>query len=736
MLKEHLNRYSWAMVSIFYVVFILLLLKPLLTLSVDPKWDAIDQFLPAFTYLSDAIREGRFPLWDPFTNSGYPFHAEPQFNTLNPFAIVISLIIENPMSGFVWFWILHWVWGGLGMIWLARHFGCSPLGALVAAMSYSLSGFFIGHGQHTPFIQVASWTPWFFYLADKAVAKSSVGFTLLAGTAIGISSYGGYPGLILFSHVALALWLCLRYLAWTPQGDTRTMSSRTLWVCTVLLVTGVILIAVWSPTLSSFFIEGRDYTDRVSRLEESTASYSNTFTLQATISFVAPYLTILAHDLMATDLSMSNAYMGLLIIPLAVFGFFNSAERKIPWWIFIYIAFMFILSLGGDFGLRKLLNIIYPPLEYTRHSSVFRLYFILPISLLAGMSFSYLYKDGKSIKILLVILLSWMALCFLALFLFFVSTGINFSEIIANYYMKFYQLILLLIVFSLIFCAYLNKWGKKVNIIIAILVIGVFIDSSMHLYNNSITVWSDVSIAKTYRSERWRSLEVLKKEHNSSTVVNGNPRNRLPGMPFNFVNAQQIMKVPIVGGYVTMQKEGFDDVLKRSRFQQVLTSEHRYWLSPGTEPSLSEETTLARLAAVGGGDPVPVFTPAGMTTLNSNSVVPGSYGVAKITKYAPERIEMVTYAPNNEPAFLASTERYSSSWKAFVNGEQSNVINTNLYFRGVLVPPGESNVIWIYNPIYWKPLLMLSYLTVFACFFSGLVLTIGTKYTNRKRSVS
>jgi uncharacterized membrane protein YfhO len=43
-----------------------------------------------------------------------------------------------------------------------------------------------------------------------------------------------------------------------------------------------------------------------------------------------------------------------------------------------------------------------------------------------------------------------------------------------------------------------------------------------------------------------------------------------------------------------------------------------------------------------------------------------------------------------------------------VDGEPREVFKTNLYFRGIVVPPGPHRVTWKYEPRFWKPLLFLS----------------------------
>ena len=187
-------KYNKFLPYIVFPAFLIMLLMPLLTGRYYPKWDASDYGYPAFAYMGDSIREGRFPLWDPYTNCGMPYHADPISFAYNPLAILIGFTLNNAATGFVFLWIVYWCWAGLGMIWLAKNFGATPSGAFLAAIAFSLSGFFIGHAEHTGFILTAAWFPWIIGLADKAVKESSTGYALLAGAAAGFCCLGGYPG--------------------------------------------------------------------------------------------------------------------------------------------------------------------------------------------------------------------------------------------------------------------------------------------------------------------------------------------------------------------------------------------------------------------------------------------------------------------------------------------------------------------------------------------------------------
>ena len=333
-----IKNIPWLAVCFGFTLFMIILLLPLFLLHKEPIWDALSIGYPSFTYLADAIRGGRLPLWDPYTNCGLPFYADPNTFTLNPIAMFLGTTLQRSIHGFIAFWTFHWWLAGIGMIWLAKHFGARPLGGLFAAITFTLSGFFIGHAEHTTFIVVAGWVPWIILFADKAVLSSNKGWALLSGVCMGMTSYGGYHGLIPFTGLAVAIWLGLRFLS-----DRK----KTMQVISTLIIIAVISIIAWSPLIYAFLTEGATYTDKVSALTSAGANYGNVFTVQALLSLFLPYATTVGLPPMYSDISMTNAYMGLFTIPFAVLWCWNEKNRRRFWSIFIFTVFMFIVSLGG-----------------------------------------------------------------------------------------------------------------------------------------------------------------------------------------------------------------------------------------------------------------------------------------------------------------------------------------------------------------------------------------------------
>ncbi len=373
---------------------------------------------------------------------------------------------------------------------------------------------------------------------------------------------------------------------------------------------------------------------------------------------------------------------------------------------------MVLISLGGEYGLRTLLYYVYPPMQYMRFSAPFRLFWILPIVLAAGMGLSHLIYHFEDRTFFLKILIFWSCLATSLAIAISYLTPIKNADL-SNIFYRLYGPTFLILALTLFFVWLLSKtqgW-RSMRLIPLLLAILIFADLSFHLYNNDYTVWNNVNLT-----------EEVETYHRRSSVVIPPLKPRIPDRPFGYFNAQQILKVPLVQGYVTMKNPGFNETLVNSHFLEVLSSPFRYWLSPGVDLITSEEETLSALSRIDENTPVPVFVEnsAGLALFKRSKL--GEFGFVGVRSYRPETIELSVYVPGSKPVFLASTERYAPGWQVYVDGIKKEVYKINLYFRGTVIPPGQHRVVWIYSPKNWKILVFTSYSSLIISLFIGIYL--------------
>lgn len=82
----------------------------------------------------------------------------------------------------------------------------------------------------------------------------------------------------------------------------------------------------------------------------------------------------------------------------------------------------------------------------------------------------------------------------------------------------------------------------------------------------------------------------------------------------------------------------------------------------------------------------------------------------KIELYSANKLK---YIINTDcDAILITPEIWYPGWKVYVNGKEGDILKVNLIFRGVLVPKGNNEVYFVYNPISFKVGVLVSFLSL------------------------
>jgi hypothetical protein len=76
--------------------------------------------------------------------------------------------------------------------------------------------------------------------------------------------------------------------------------------------------------------------------------------------------------------------------------------------------------------------------------------------------------------------------------------------------------------------------------------------------------------------------------------------------------------------------------------------------------------------------------------------VAGTDGKADVVVYEPNRVEVRTQS--GTPSILVLSENHYPGWRAYVDGEQVDVMRVDYNLRGVAVPAGAHTVLFVYRP--------------------------------------
>jgi O-antigen/teichoic acid export membrane protein len=399
----------------------------------------------------DALQNRELPLWDPYIFSGHPFLANGQHSLLYPLSLVFYLIPLWRAYG-----VFAWLQLGLAGWWaylFARTLGVRRLGALVAGITFQLSGFMLVSVVHPMIIAGASWLPFILAMVELVIQQrpalgsqqATLPWALLGGLGLGCQMLAGHAENTYFVLLVTAIYVAYRLghvlLGSVKQDDgegwrdgLRGLLRPILWL-TVMLLLGLALGAVqfiplYEVATSSFrsgeaaasldqvlgwaYKPRRIITFGIPNFFGNPAhqSYYDLF-LRRTVSVTTNAYgdSILSHDWGIKNYVEGGAYLGLLPLVLALIAILQRPRGKRPelilggvtqglirWFRHPHIPFFTILSLfslGCIFG-TPLYALVYALPYISQSHSPFRWVFPLTLSVavLAGFGVEVISK-GK-----------------------------------------------------------------------------------------------------------------------------------------------------------------------------------------------------------------------------------------------------------------------------------------------------------------------------------------------------
>ena len=211
-----------------------------------------------------AVLGSAWPVWDPSLAFGQPLLADPSAQVLYPLTWLNLLM--RPWQYYTLYAVLHFLLAAFGMRALARHLGLSPLAALVATGTWTLSGPYLSMIDLWHHYAGASWLPYVVLAADRAlggarrdVARFAVvlglqvlagsadlcAMTLLLAAALGVARHldwkrplssanravlaRGFGGVLLAVGLSAALWMAALEIVSRASRASLPQGVRTYW---------------------------------------------------------------------------------------------------------------------------------------------------------------------------------------------------------------------------------------------------------------------------------------------------------------------------------------------------------------------------------------------------------------------------------------------------------------------------------------------------------------------------
>lgn len=361
------------------------------------KWDLAEQYLPWRHFTGKSLSNGTLPFWNPFQLGGYPSFADPQSSAWYYPAWLIGSTFGYSMEIIELEILSYILLGGLGLFAFSKKVGNSTNSSFIVSLCYIANGFFVGNAQHLTWIAAAAWIPWLFYQylhIRKSQYNIHLIWFLIVLYLFVSSSYPAFLMTCIYIIIIDQLILCY-------NSSSKFIFIRDKIILAILSIVSIFPIIYSTLTSANYFSRGAGIT-----LEKAL---QHPFSWQSLLSLIAPFSSFKNPELFNTDISMANAYVGLLPVMLLLVYIFSKKNKRSTFWLVLSILFL-VIAFGAQTPIRTLLYNYLPGFNLFRFPSLFRLFFIICILLFSASYYDslkiYIEKYRfKIIKLLLIVVL-------------------------------------------------------------------------------------------------------------------------------------------------------------------------------------------------------------------------------------------------------------------------------------------------------------------------------------------
>ena len=170
--------------------------------------DIVSVHLPFRIFAANQISQGNIPLWNNLVLSGTPLIANFQSAFFYPLNILLAFtsvvkawsiqIMLQPLITAIFTYLL------------LRNWKLSKTSSLFGATAFAFTGFLLIWLEYNIHGHVAYWLPAILLVTDKYLSKAKIIYAILLSFFVALSLLAGYPQLVLYEGLAVAIYLLFR----------------------------------------------------------------------------------------------------------------------------------------------------------------------------------------------------------------------------------------------------------------------------------------------------------------------------------------------------------------------------------------------------------------------------------------------------------------------------------------------------------------------------------------------
>lgn len=697
--------------------------------------DIFRQIYPFKILAAEAFSRFRLPLWNPYNGAGQPLMANLHPGYLNPFSLLLNI---NPISGWAWFILLQLPLLFLTTYWYLQSLKLQVLPSLFGATVFALSGATVARYMYGDYMYAMAMLPLLLFCVEQLKVKNIRVSSFLLPLSTAFLFISVQPQISIYVLVTALLYAGVRL--WNER--------KNLAIFLVLLFLGFGIAGVQLlPTLellgnanvttqsSSFIFE--KFLMPVSHL--ITVVIPNYFGNSGTYNFWGK-----------TDYIETVFSMGLIPVLFALMAF-GRAKNFRSLRIFFGLLFVCTVLLTINWWLPKFLYSQSIPILSTSIPTRIYLLSTFALSVLSAMGIN----EYKKKQVMYVAYFMWIVVL-VGLFVVYTGGYLGLSCLpqmqidcknvaIRNGLLEFglFSILLVPIVFS--------KYVTHVALVL-VLVGGIYnagkilpMSPASHVMPdhevmtalkavspNRVFGFGEASMASDLASyyrffdlNYYDPLYIKRYGKFISFVNTGDTKKGLMRSDVAIVNDILVNKELSDRRQRAFDLLGVTTFLEKKNDAWVFTDNKtampRVSLIYNIEVEPNENTLLARLFS-----PSFSYRDTALVEENIPFIKDEQYeatGSATIVEYLPEKV--VIHVATKRDGLLVLSDTFENGWKATVDGIRAiSVYRTNYTFRSVVVPRGEHEIVFFYEP---RSVRVGLYVTLISSFFV-LLFSLGVQY--------
>ncbi len=681
--------------------------------------DPVRQTYPWKNLSIDLLSKFQLPLWNPYEMAGKPLLANFQSGTFYPLNIL--LFIKPFYVSWSVFIISQIIMSGIFVFLYLKNLRLDDRASLLAALSYSFSGFSIAWLEWGNILHTALWLPLILLSIDKIFEQKKNMWYLILTLSLTFAFLAGHIQVFFYVFVMGFAYFIFRLFEKVKEVNYVKLA--------VSIVGFLFLTSLQSfSTLQFINLSARS----VDQNPLTTAGWFLPW--QNLVQFIAP-------DFFGNPATLNYwgvwnyaefvGYVGVITLFLAFLSLLASKRKEVPFFLGVIIVSL-IFSLPNPISIFPYVFSI----PFISSAQPTRLIFLVSfgLSILGAFGLNTLITDKKPNKKVFVVLTILFTIIFMGLWI--VALGkVNLNISPENLFVAQRNLfvptgILILGVLLIIGHSFIKN-QKIVNIFVLLIIIVSFYDlyrfgvkftpftSSNYLYPKTSAIdflLKDKSIFriastdsqifppnfsthyKIQTVEGYDPLYLLSYGELISASERGSPNIRAP-FGFNRIITPHNIESPIINllnvkyvlSFRDLKQPQFVKVFQEGR-TKIFENKRSFNRAFFVDSILRVSDKQKSINNMFNNDLKNVAEVESADNLNANF----THGKVQIIEYSENKVILSTENPGE--GFLVLTDSYYPTWRVKIDGKNAKIYKTDYAFRGVVVP-GGNHAIEFYDSI-------------------------------------